>query len=122
WTTSGGTTPGYDKEDRLTYWERSTSGGGAVNEMEWPVNYGTSGLTLVGDWKSVLINGTSQSRTHDQTHQLTAIGATSQTFDAKGNQTEDTQGRTFTWDFDNRLASADASAAGGEANLTFTYT
>ena len=106
WTTSGGSTAGHDAEDRLTYWSRSTSGAGTINTQEWPINYGSSGLSFVGDWTTVDINGTTQSRSHNDVHELTAINSTNLARDAKGNLTRlagDTVDR-FAWDFDNRMS------------------
>jgi len=103
-------TAGYDNEDRLTSWNRANG----TDSQTW-------NLSLVGDWNSTVINGTTQNRTHNAVHEVTDIGGNSLTFDAKGNQLTDDKGRTFTWDIDNKLASADASNAGGEANLSFTY-
>ncbi|QNN21559.1 hypothetical protein HED60_04475 [Planctomycetales bacterium ZRK34] len=103
-------TAGYDTEDRLTSWIRANG----TDSQTW-------NLSLVGDWNSTTINGVLQNRTHNAVHEATVIGGNSQTFDAKGNQLTDTQGRTFTWDIDNKMATSNASAAGGSATLSFTY-
>jgi hypothetical protein len=62
-------------------------------------------LSFVGDWTTVDINGTTQSRSHNDVHELTAINSTNLAHDAKGNLTRlagDTVDR-FTWDFDSRM-------------------
>jgi YD repeat-containing protein len=122
WTTSGGSTAGYDAEDRLTYWTRSSSGSGSIHTQAWPINYGSTGLSLVGDWTTVNINGVTQSRTHNAVHELLTVNSTGLTHDAKGNLTRDV-GDTldrFTWDFDNRMKAADVNQDGTN-DLTFTY-
>lgn len=102
WTTSGGGTPAYDDEDRLTYWERTA---GAIRTMEWQQSAG-QGLSLEGDWDNVKLNGTLQTRTHGAAHELTAIGAAALTHDVKGNTTTNTNGDTYTYDFDNCMNTA----------------
>jgi RHS repeat-associated protein len=122
WTTSGGATPGYDAEDRLTYWTRSSSGSGSIHTQAWPINHGSTGLSLVGDWTTVNVNGVTQSRTHNAVHELLTVNSTGLTHDAKGNLTRDV-GDTldrFTWDFDNRMKAADVNQDGTN-DLTFTY-
>jgi hypothetical protein len=60
----------------LTYWSRSSSGGGSIHTQAWPINYGSTGLSLVGDWTTVNINGVTQSRTHNAVHELLTINST----------------------------------------------
>jgi RHS repeat-associated protein len=122
WTTSGGATAGYDAEDRLTYWTRSSSGSGSIHTQAWPINHGSTGLSLVGDWTTVNVNGVTQSRTHNAVHELLTVNSTGLTHDAKGNLTRDA-GDTldrFQWDFDNRMKAADVDQDGTN-DLTFTY-
>jgi YD repeat-containing protein len=123
WTTAGGgATPGYDAEDRLTYWTRSSSGSGSIHTQAWPINHGSTGLSLVGDWTTVNVNGVTQSRTHNAVHELLTVNSTGLTHDAKGNLTRDA-GDTldrFQWDFDNRMKAADVDQDGTN-DLTFTY-
>jgi RHS repeat-associated protein len=119
WTTAGGATSAYDDEDRLTYWERTS---GATTSLEWPQTSG-QGLTLVGDWDTVKINGAAQARTHGAAHELTAVGASSLSLDVKGNITQDTtktNTHNYTWDFDNRMSFADVDGAGGD-EIEYTY-
>ena len=96
-TTAGTDPDGYDDDDRLTYWKRSDNN----LTHEWT-------LTDVGDWSALKTNGTSVSRTHSNTHEVTAIGATSLTHDVKGNLTANPlRNHNYTWDFDNRMSGAD---------------
>ena len=102
----------YDFSDRLTQWNRAN---GAQNQS-WS-------LTAVGDWQSQTINGTATSRTHGPTHKLTAIGANSLAYDAKGNLTQDTSRsptQNYVWDYDNKMRSADIDG-NGSADVSFEY-
>ena len=85
-------TAGYDASNRLTLWHRDD---GAKDQL-W-------NLTSVGDWQSFSENGTVQNRTHGPTHELTSIDAGPLGYDAKGDLTQNQDGTTFFWDFDNHL-------------------
>jgi RHS repeat-associated protein len=100
---------GYDSEDRLVNWQRSD------NNLTQAWN-----LSLVGDWNSITENTQTQSRTHGPTHELLAVAGQAVQHDVKGNMTlipanlrPTTSGTpqplSLTWDFDNRLASADTN-------------
>ena len=95
-------TSGYDNEDRLVTYNR-TSG----LSQSW-------NLSTIGDWNSVTTNGTAQSRTHGLTHELLTAAGQSVTTDVKGNITlipavlrTNAQALATTWDFDNRMVTAD---------------
>ena len=112
--TTGGTMSGVsfttaqDDENRLTSWTRTNG-----EDQSWA-------LSLVGDWNSTagqkLQGGTvypfDELRAHDSVHQLQSItggGVVKPvTHDAKGNITQDEQGNTYTYDFDNQLVEAKA--------------
>ena len=93
----------YDDEDRLVSWNRTDN----ALSKSW-------NLSLVGDWDSVTENGTLQDRTHGPTHEmLTAAGEAIST-DTRGNMTSipavlrpGGDPLNLTWDFDNRMSSAD---------------
>ena len=92
---------GYDDEDRLVAWQRADS---ALNQS-WD-------LSLVGDWDSITENTTTQNRTHGSTHELLTVAGQSVQHDLKGNITLlpsslRPTATSLTWDFDNRLVSAD---------------
>jgi hypothetical protein len=72
--TSAGTI--YDDEDRLTGYARAN---GSLNQS-W-------NLTTVGDWTSITINGTAQTRTHGPTHELLTADGQNVTTVIKGNIT-----------------------------------
>ena len=91
---------GYDANDRLIAWNRADSN----QDQSWT-------LTYEGDWDYFTDAGTTQDRTHVPTHELTAIDATALTYDAKGNLTQNVNGDTYTWDFDNRMKTATVSGA-----------
>ena len=97
---------GYDNEDRLTSFAR-TSG----DTQSWTLSH-------VGDWSQFTLNGTTQTRTHNAVHELTAIDATSLTYDTKGNLGLNANGQTYAWDFENRLQSA---IGGGTQGGSYTY-
>ncbi len=72
-------------------------------------------------WKRA--NGTATSRTHGPTHELTAIGASSLAYYAKGNLTQDTSRsptQNYVWDYDNKMRSADIDG-NGSADVSFEY-
>jgi RHS repeat-associated protein len=93
---------GYDNEDRLTSFDRSS-----VYTQAWT-------LSNVGDWSAFNDNGSSQSRTHNNVHELTAIGATALNYDVKGNlAANNVNSQTYAWDFENRLQSAIGSSVQG---------
>jgi hypothetical protein len=94
---------GYDDEDRLVNWERSD------NNLDQAWN-----LSLVGDWNSITENASTQSRTHGPTHEMLTAAGASVSHDVKGNMTlipavlrPSSDPLTMSWDFDNRLVSAD---------------
>ena len=97
---------GYDRNDRLIAWNRSD----AARDQSWT-------LTYEGDWDYFTDAGTTQDRVHGPAHELTAIDATTLTYDAKGNLTTNANGDTYAWDFDNRLRTATVS---GDVS-TYTY-
>lgn len=118
--TSAGTS--YDNEDRLTAYARAATSGSAVLSQSWS-------LTNVGDWSSIATNGTAQTRTHGATHELLTAGSSSVATDVKGNMTSipitlresgATTALNLTWDFGNKLMSADIDA-NGSADVSFQY-
>ncbi|MCZ7648078.1 MAG: hypothetical protein M5U26_22935 [Planctomycetota bacterium] len=96
----------YDPEDRLVDFQRNGSG----NNQAWQ-------LSLVGDWDQFTNGGSSQTRTHNSVHELTAIDAASLSYDLKGNLTAHSNGQTYTWDFENLMASATV----GEETAEYVY-
>jgi RHS repeat-associated protein len=113
---ASGTT--YDFEDRLTAFAR----GNGTMTQSW-------NLSQVGDWNSVTTNGTTQARTHGPTHELLTAGTSSVTSDVNGNMTSiptslrepgPTSALNLTWDFENRLTSADTDA-NGTADVRYRY-
>ena len=88
----------YDSQDRLTAWSKAAG--------VTPAQTQTWNLTPVGDWASTVKDGLTQSRTHNRVHEVTAIAGVALSYDAKGNLTQDEQGQRYTWDPENRLATA----------------
>ncbi len=69
------------------------------------------------------VNASATSRTHGPTHELTAIGASSLSFDAEGNLPQDTSRspmQNYVWDYDNKMRSADIDG-NGSADVSFEY-
>ncbi len=100
-------TGGYDSEDRLVSFNRTNG-----LSQTWT-------LSAVGDWNSVTTNWTAQTRTHGPTHELLTGAGQSVSTDAKGNITvtpaalrPNGSSLTSTWDFDNRMVSADVGSNG----------
>ena len=88
----------YDNEDRVTAWHRKDYN----NSQSWT-------LSNAGDWTSFTQMGTTVPRTHNAVHELTAIGSAALAYDVKGNLTADNSrspSQAYTWNYDNRLASA----------------
>ena len=93
---------GYDDKDRLVSWARSSG--------DWQ----TWTLSKVGDWSTTTVNGTQETRTHNDVHELTARGAQALACNVKGNLTRaagDSVDR-YAWDYDNRLKSTDTTQDG----------
>jgi RHS repeat-associated protein len=118
--TSAGTS--YDFEDRLVGYSRAATSGPAQLAQSW-------NLTSVGDWNSTTINGTVQNRTHGPTHELLTAGGQNVTHDVKGNMTsipanlreaDASTAMNLSWDFDNKMKSADIDA-NGTADVSFQY-
>ena len=98
---------GYDAQDRLVAWSRADGN----DDESWT-------LTTADDWSQFANASGSQTRTHNNAHELTAVNGVALSYDAKGNLVSDgMSGASYTWDFDNRLS----SAAAGAAATTFTY-
>ena len=107
---------GYDTEDRLIAWTRND------NQLNQSWN-----LTAVGDWDDFTENGNVQDRTHGLTHEMLTVAGEAITHDAKGNMTSipailrpGNDPLSMTWDFDNRMASADVDND-GNADVTYTF-
>jgi RHS repeat-associated protein len=89
-------TAGFDAADRVTSWNRTT---GAVSSQSW-------NLDLIGNWDDVTTNNITESRTHNDVHELIDIDGQAATYDDKGNLLT-VSGKTLTWDLDNHLTSVD---------------
>ena len=100
---------GYDDADRLKNWNRSDGG----LDHSWD-------LSLVGDWNSQTVNTQATSFTHNNAHELIAVGSTPLAYDIKGNLTTNQNGHTYTWDFNNRMEGADTDSDSVD-DLHFTY-
>ncbi len=93
----------YDQADRLTAWNRTDGN----LDQAWD-------LSLVGNWATFTQNQVQQTRTHTSVHEIAAIDSAPIAHDPTGNlirNAGDTLDR-YTWDFDNRLATADTNQDG----------
>jgi len=103
----------YDNEDRLTAWNRDDGN----LDQSW-------NLSLVGDWNSFTEETTTETRTHNDVHELTAISGGSNpgslSYDPKGNLTVNSNGHEYTWDFDNKMTGANTDGQAGD-DVTFEY-
>jgi YD repeat-containing protein len=116
-TTVGTDPDGYDDEDRLTYFKRTST----ANPQTW-------NLSLVGDWNSWSDFGATQNRTHGPTHELLTVGSAPNntvTHDVKGNMTDipvnvSSPARKLFWDFDNQLKGVDITGD-NLVDVTFEY-
>ncbi len=110
----------YDNEGRVTDWQQGNLSGSPVSTQTWD-------LSKVGDWNQTVKDGVAETRTHTNVHELTGInrgtGIIPLTYDQKGNLTGDDQGQGYTWDAENRLATAriplTSEKVGGIAAYTY---
>ena len=106
----------YDAEDRLTSYQRDAGASSVASlNQNWQ-------LSTVGDWQSTTINGLTETRDHNDVHELTQrnipAGLNGQPNPSTVNLAHDLKGnlifdgpRDMVWDFDNRLAQATASSS-----------
>jgi RHS repeat-associated protein len=73
----------------------------------------------LGNWTTVTINGTDQTRVFNAQNELLQVGAATLTYSATGNMTTDAQGRTLVYDAWNRLVSV--SNASGTQVAAYQY-
>ncbi|MEO1527314.1 MAG: RHS repeat-associated core domain-containing protein [Planctomycetota bacterium] len=106
-------TMGHNDDDQLVNWERDDTN----LDQSW-------GLTPVGDWNSFIENGAVTTRSHNPAHEITSGGFQ---HDVKGNMTlipaslhAGIDPLSLSWDFDNRLSSADVDND-GTADVTYRF-
>ena len=106
----------YDDQSRLNDWKRTGTlpADPAVSAQTWT-------LSPVGDWNQTTVDGVTQNRTHTAVHELVDLNGTTLLYDAKGNLTRDDEGQTFTWDFENRLATAGNLQQGQGNSAAYAY-
>ena len=105
-------TASYDAGNRISTWLRSGIPGINGRESEsW--NYDDA-----GNHTSVTRDGTTQSRTHNSSDELTSIDTDATTLDAKGNMTEDARGNKYSYDIDNRIFKVE-TAAGSTIEMSY---
>jgi len=95
----------YDDQDRLTQWQRPS----VADTQAWT-------LSAVGDWTTSTRQGVTETRSHSAVHELTGrtVGANQTiplSYDAKGNLTDDGEGRVYAWDRENHLTQANVTGS-----------
>lgn len=125
----------YDPLERMTTFRRGTlsasgnNGAGQYDTVSTTTDPDTADplfasqvwtLDHLGNWSSVVNDGTTQTRGHNSQNQITSItGLTTPTFDNNGNMTKDQLGIQFTFDAWNRHKQTKNS--GGTLLKTHTY-
>jgi RHS repeat-associated protein len=97
-----------DAASRLTSWEQ----GAQVHSWN---------LSLVGDWRSITRDGVVEARMHTAVHEATRVGATSLSYDVKGNLTKDELGQRLLWDAENRLREAQRLSDSNPNRASYAY-
>ena len=84
----------FDANNRLTSWDEVGN-----RSRNWD-------LSLVGNWSSYTNNGTTETRVHDDKHQLKSTSTGQRySYDARGNQTKSAISiRRVAWDIDGHLS------------------
>ncbi len=95
---------GYNGLSELTSFERGTLNSGKTGITGTPSVNETWSLDALGNWLSVTVNGTTQTRTANSDNQISSISSlTTPGYDGNGNTTTDQNGNTFVYDAWNRL-------------------
>ena len=98
---------GFDDADRINSWDRDNN----TDIQSWT-------LSKVGNWDDVTRNGITDTRTHNDTYEVTQVSGQTVTYDPKGNQTVNQNQRNFEWDIDNHLKSTTHAT---EADASYEY-
>jgi RHS repeat-associated protein len=98
---------GYDGLNQLTAFSRGTltsSGGNSIlDTIATPAHSQSYNPDGIGNFNSIVTDGTTQTRTTNQQNQVTAINSSNLGYDGNGNTTTDDQGHPLLWDAWNRL-------------------
>ena len=96
---------GFDAQDRLTSWQRFNSNGNEIDNRSWD-------LSLIGNQDVVTINGQTDNRTYNDTHQLLSKSNRTYEYGIRGYQTKRSTSSSFSssevnqklsWDIDGHL-------------------
>jgi RHS repeat-associated protein len=96
----------YDDAGRPVQWSQGS------NSQRWV-------LSAEGDWTSTTVNNTTETRTHNAAHELTAVGSASLSYTARGDMTKNDKGDAMTWDLESRLQKHTRTS--GSTTTTVTY-
>ena len=109
----------YDSLNRLTSFQRGTLNT-AKDGIEGTASASQSwNLDAVGNSTSVTTDGTTEDRTTNAQNELTAVGSATQTYDANGNTTLDSIGKTYVYDAWNRLV--EVKDGNDVVNVSYAY-
>ncbi len=110
---------GYDNNDRLTSFDKNTYN---QHDQVWA-------LSNVGDWDSTTLNGVTETRDHNDVHEIMTSTISPNPLDtlvhdAKGNLTDNpkrgSNGQAYLWDQDNMMSSVDTNG-NGSSNAKYHY-
>jgi len=75
-----------------------SASGSTLDTISSPSTTESWSLDALGNWSSVTLNGTAQTRTANQQNEITSIsGLTTPGYDLNGNTTTDQAGNTLGW-------------------------
>jgi RHS repeat-associated protein len=110
----------YDGLNQLVNTQRGTLDSSKTGVTGTPSLEQSWNYDALGNWNGATTNGTTQTRTHNQQNEITAVsGATTPTYDANGNMTTDETGKQFVYDAWNFLKVVKDSS--GTTLETFNY-
>ena len=98
----------YDADDRLVEFRRGLLQGGEIPSPDRQISYA---LDAVGNWTSVVRDGTAEARTVGTENRYTAVGGTAFAYDARGNLTDDGE-NLYDYDAAGRLISVTRQSDG----------
>jgi RHS repeat-associated protein len=105
----------YDNIYRLTSYKVGTLSG---NTVPSPTTQSSWNLDPVGNWNSKTTDGATETRSHNNANEISAINSTNLTHDPNGNLTADLT-QAYTYDEDNRLVQV--SVLGSPSSVLGSY-
>ncbi len=116
---ANGSGNGYDGLNRIVSWSQGTLNS-AHDTISSPTNAESFTMDAVGNFTSVVTNGTTVTETANKQNEVTGVsGSTTPVYDHNGNMTTDQNGNTLIYDAWNRLVQVKNS--GGTTLISYTY-